>query len=174
MPVEIVAEESLATLLDADLPMHRVGRLRSRGRWRDITADAVLDAFEAAGPRALVLARPAAADAGAVAVPSLARTTGREVVRLPGDRVSAAWTVAIGARVAHDDRAGLVRALQVLAGIGGGPPTHLRDGSLNPTLLVRWSRRAWRPCGRCTGGGLPGCSCGRCGTLLGAVAGAAA
>lgn len=174
MPVEIVAEESLATLFGADLPVHRVGRVRSRGRWRDITADAVLDALEAAGPLALVLARTGAADAGAVAVPSLARTTGREVVRLPGDRVGAAWTVAIGARVSNDDRAGLVRALQVLAGIGGGASPHLRDGLLNPVMLVRWARRAWRPCARCPGGGLPGCCCGRCGARVGAVVGAAA
>lgn len=172
MPVDIVAEESLATLIGAGPPVHRVGRVRSRGRWRDITADAVLDALEAAGPLALVLARPGAADAGAVAVPSLARTTGREVVRLPGDRVGAAWMVAIGARAADDDRAGLVRALQVLAGIGGGASTHLRDGSLNPALLVRWARRAWHPCARCVGGGLPGCPCGRCGARLGTVAGA--
>ena len=174
MPVEIVVEESLATLLGAAPPVHRVGRMRSRGRWRDITADAVLDALDAAGPRALVLARPGVADAGAIAVPSIARTTGREVVRLPGGLTGAAWTVAIGARVAHDDRAALIRVLQVLAGIGGAASTHMRDGLLNPAVLVRWAQRAWHPCVRCAGGGLPGCPCGRCGAPLAIAAGAAA
>lgn len=171
-PVEIVAEESLVALLVADLPLHRVGRARGRGRWHDITADSVLDALEAAGPHALVLARPGAADAGAVAVPSLARTMGREVVRLPDERAAAAWTVGVGAQAPDADRAGLTRALQVLAGFGGRALGHTEGGSLRPALVVRWARRAWRPCPRCVGGGMPGCPCGRCGAHLPTAIGA--
>jgi hypothetical protein len=153
-----------------------VPRLRRRRGWADLDPDDVVVALDRAGPRALVLARPAPADPGARALPALAAVMSREVVRLPDDDDAAAWVVAVAGALAGEGAD--ARRLQVLVGataapalprrpVGGGTA---RMPALRPGVLARWAGCAWRPCGRCAGGGLPGAPCGRCGAGLAAGA----
>jgi len=169
----LVVEEALARAV----PGARAGRLqvvrrdrRARGRgWAELSADAVVAALEAAGAAAVVLARAPSADPGARALPALARIMGRQVVRLPADADGAAW--AVGMAAAWEPGEGLARRLQVLVGAAGGAQTlprrsvgqRARMPAVRPVVLARWAGCAWRPCGRCAGGGLPGAPCGCCG-----------
>ena len=176
----IVVEEGLASAVAAapseDVVVVPRSRLRRRG-WGDLDPDDVVAALERAGARALVLARPALADPGARALPALAAVMGREVVRLPGDDDAAAWVVAVAGALAGE---GLdaARRLQVLVGAVAAPALPRRAvgagtarmPALRPGVLARWAGCAWRPCGRCAGGGLPGSPCGRCGAGLAAGA----
>jgi hypothetical protein len=167
----IVAEASLiARLADRDLPGLRViERARRRGRWVDLDAEATADAVCDAGAASLVAARPAAADPGAAAIWALAHATGREVLRLPHAEGAAAWVVGCASRLwpGAGERAVALRALQVLSGAAAvgrcGPGAPRTAGS---RALTRWAHRMWRPCERCSGGGLPGAPCGRCGMSI--------
>lgn len=177
----LVVEEGLAAgvggpPLDGVVVVPR-GRARRGAGWADLDPDDVVEALDRAGPGAVVLARPALADPGARALPALAGVMGREVVRLPGDGDAAAWVVAMAGRLAPL-AVGPARLLQVLAGAASAPVLPRRPigagaarmPALRPGVLGRWARCAWRPCGRCAGGGLPGGPCGRCGGGLAAAA----
>jgi hypothetical protein len=167
----VIAEQSLiARLADRDLPgLHIVERGRRRGRWADLDPDAAAEAVAGAGAGALVLARPPAADPGAESVWVLARSMGRDVLRLPHAEAPAAWVVGCASRIwpTSVDRETALRALQVLVGaaVAGrcGPGM---DGPAGPRALTRCAARAWRRCARCPGGGLPGAPCGRCGASV--------
>ena len=101
------------------------------------------------------------------ALPALAAVMGREVVRLPGDDDAAAWVVAVAGALAGEG-ADAARRLQVLVGATAAPalprrPVGARAArvpALRPGVLARWAGCAWRPCGRCAGGGLPGAPAG--------------
>jgi len=175
----LVVEEGLAESVAGAPPLVVVRRdCRARGRgWATLCPEAVVDALEAAGAGAVVLARAPLADAGARALPQVARLMGREVVRLPDDPDGAAWAVAMAVAWGREDR--LACRLQVLVGAAGGVPTlprrsiggRARVPALRPRVLARWAGCVWRPCGSCGGGGLPGAPCGRCGAgILGAGA----
>lgn len=171
---EVVAEASLiARLAEPDLPgLRPVGRERRRGRWADLDAESTAEAVGAAGAGSLVVARPPAADPGAVAVWVLARAMGREVLRLPHAEGPAAWVVGCASRLwpAAADRVATLRALQVLSGAASAG--HCGPGAAIPAAppaLTRWARRMWRQCNRCAGGGLPGAPCGCCGGALAGV-----
>ena len=141
---------------------------RSPGRrWRRDTSgnvDAVVAAVEAAGPGAIVLARPPEGDGGGGAASAVARMMGAEVVRLPAGAAAAAWTVGVALRALDDDDDGLVRRLQGLASLcaAGLPVT----SSLRPAVLLRYAGWAWRPCRACDGGGVEAGPCGRCGAPI--------
>ncbi len=178
--IPVVVEHGLASSGAAGPGAGTVVVPRPRGRrgWADLDPEAVVDALDRAGLGAVVLARTALADPGARALPALAEIMGREVVRLPADRDAAAWVVAVaGTRAAGADPARLLQVLVSAAAspvlprrpVGAGPA---RMPALRPGVLARWAGCAWRPCGRCAGGGLPGGACGRCGAGL--AAGAAA
>ncbi len=177
----LVVEEGLAAALggpplDGMVVVPRRRARRGAG-WADLDPDQVVEALERAGPDAVVLARPAADDPGARALSALAGVMGREVVRLPGEADAAAWVVAMAGRLAPL-AAGPARRLQVLAGAASAPVLprrpvgagSVRMPALRPGVLARWAGCAWRPCGRCAGGGLPGGPCGRCGAGLAAPA----
>ena len=144
-----------------------IGRPRRRRREAAIHADAVVAAIEAAGPDAVVLARPPDADPGGASVRPVAVLLGVPCVRLPPAAEAAAWVVAVAANAQFGDTA-LVRRLEALAGAaadGRTPP------ALRPGVLARWAGCAWRPCSRCGGGGVAGGPCGRCGApAIGVVA----
>ncbi len=165
----IVAERSLVCRvagLEASGRVVTVPRERRRGRWSPLVADEVVDALEAAGPGAVVLARPVAVDIDAAALPGLARVLGREVVQLPADGDRAAWVIAVAVHVEAGDTADTVRTLQSVAGLAAaarqGQDGYLPAGA-RPGLVLRWARRSWRPCAHCGGGGCAGTPCGRCG-----------
>ncbi|WP_217913092.1 hypothetical protein [Miltoncostaea marina] len=138
-----------------------VPRRRRRGRWATVAADDVVAALEAAGPGAVVLARPAGDDPGAAALPQVARLMSAPLLRLPGAAPRAAWAVAVALHPAFEGHRG-VRSLEALLSAGAGA----RVPALRPRVMSRWAAAAWRPCGRCPGGGLPGCPCGRCGAAV--------
>lgn len=152
--------------------IHVVPRDRRRdGSWPPVAGDAIVATLEAAGSGVVVLARPPAADPGAAALPALAEVMEREVVRLPRSADAAAWVVGV-AMAADEGSPPPLRALQALAGAADRLETAPGDGALRlpairPSVLVRWARRGWRPCGRCRGGGLPGARCGRCDAPVG-------
>jgi hypothetical protein len=154
-----------------------VPRTRRRRGWADLDPDAVVDALDRAGPGAVVLARTPLADAGARALPALARIMGREVVRLPAEGEAAAWVVAVAGTLSAAG-ADPSRRLQVLVGAAAAPALPRRPVGAGPArmpalrhgVLARWAGCAWRPCARCAGGGLPGAVCGRCGAGLAAGA----
>ncbi|MFP5452171.1 MAG: hypothetical protein ACLGG9_10560 [Thermoleophilia bacterium] len=167
----VVAEASLvARLADRDLPgLRAIERPRRRGRWAALDPDATAVAVADAGPGALVLARPPAADRGAAAVWVLARAMGREVLRLPHADGPAAWVVGCASRVwpGTGDREMALRALQVLSGtVSAGRCGPGAGSPAGPRALTAWAGRAWRGCADCPGGGLPGAPCGRCGSLV--------
>jgi hypothetical protein len=129
-----------------------------RGR-RDAAppADAAVAAVEAAGPGAIALA-PAGSPLGPVA-----RLMGADVVALPADDAAAAWVVGVALRAGGDDDA-LLRRLEGLASAAGAGGASL--ARTRPAVLLRWAGWAWRRCGSCAGGGVPGGPCGRCGTRV--------
>jgi hypothetical protein len=173
----IVAEESVVPAVPAERRgrIHVVPRDRRRdGSWPPVAAEAVVAALESAGPEAIVLVRPPAADPGAAPLAALAELMEREVVRLPSEAEAAAWVVGI-AVADHEEPVPPLRALQALAGAAGiagrlgavAGEGDLRLPGLRPAVLARWARCGWRACGRCRGGGLPGARCGRCGAPVG-------
>jgi hypothetical protein len=177
----LVVEEGLAAAAggaptEALIVIPRPRSRRGRG-CAELDPDAVVEALDRAGAGAVVLARAPSADPGGRALPALATVMGREVVRLPDDGDAAAWIVAMAGRLAcgGPDPA---RRLQVLAGAAAAPVLPRRPvgagaarmPALRPGVLARWAGCAWRPCGRCAGGGLPGAPCGRCGAGLPAAA----
>jgi hypothetical protein len=172
MPV--VVERSLAPAASAQgRPIVIVPRARRRGRWSAIEADAAVDAIDRAGPEAIVLARPAAADTGAARLMEVARLLAVPVVRLPAEEAAAAWVIATATHRQFEGEA-LVRRLQVLVGVAAGrarlPSRPVDAGpampALRPGVLARWAGCVWRPCALCPGGGLTGAACGRCGSPL--------
>jgi hypothetical protein len=177
----IVVEEGLALAVAAPrgervVIVPRPSRRRGGGP-DGLDPDAVVEALERAGPGAIVLARPPAADPGARALPALAAVMGREVVRLPEDAEAAAWVVAVAA-VLDRGAGATARRLQVLVGTAAAAPAlprrpvgagAARMPALRPGVLARWAGCVWRPCARCGGGGLPGAACGRCGAGLAAA-----
>lgn len=176
--VEIVADRALVRRvagLEHSGAVISVPRAHRRGRWEALIADDVLDALDGAGRAGVVLARPAAVDPGAAALPGLARILGIEVVLLPADADRAAWVVGLAAHLERTDRAAAIRALQALAGLaavaadgeGAGRGTH---AVARPAVVLRWARRGWRPCARCGGGGRSGARCGRCGGAMAVAA----
>ena len=144
----------------------------SRGGWRPLDPDVVLDHLAAAGPGALVLARPAPVDPGAACLAPLARLRGLEVVALPFEVEAARWTVALAGLWAAAGHPALARALSVVHGLWQAPlrlprreaaPGEPALPAVRPAVLARWAVWAWRPCRWCPGGGLPGRACPRCG-----------
>ena len=177
----LVAEEGVAGRVAVGGPQRLVvvGRHRRRGGgWDELPAGAVADALEAAGPGAVVLARGADADPGAIALAALARLLGHRVVRLPAHPAAAAWVVAVALHPDFTDD-GSARRLEALAGAPGAAGARLPrrrvgdDGPevpvLRPGALARWAGCAWRACPRCAGGGPTGGHCGRCGAPAPAV-----
>ena len=167
----LVAEEGLARAVAARTAgrgLAVVPRPPSR-RGHGVTAlraDDVIEAIEAAGPGAVVLARGPGSDPAAAALPALGRMMSADVVLLPSDPTAAAWTLGVALR--HDvDDVLLMRRLEGLASAAASlwSPTGAAP-ALRAAVLVRWAGRAWRPCGACPGGGLPGGPCGRCGASL--------
>jgi len=171
----IVAEESVTRLIAAPAPerLVTVPRPRGRGRrgWAPLHADGVIDALDLAGPGAVVLARGCAADPGAALLPSLGRTMGHDVVRLPDDSAAAAWALGVALHPDFPCDPAISR-LEALVGVAssGGPLPRRAIGAggpsvpaLRPEVLSRWAGCAWRACARCSGGGPVGGSCGRCG-----------
>jgi hypothetical protein len=120
-------------------------------------ADAAVAALDAAGPGAIALA-PAGSALGPVA-----RLMGADVVALPGDPGAAAWVVRVALRAGDDDD-GLLRRLEGLASAAGAGGASL--ARTRPAVLLRWAGWAWRRCGCCAGGGVPGGPCGRCGARV--------
>lgn len=180
MSAVVVAERSLVCRvagLEASGRVLTVPRGRDRGRWAPLSADEVVDTLAAAGSGAVVLARPAAVDPDAAALPGLAQILGNEIVRLPADPGRAAWVVGMAAHLDPDDGPGVIRALQAVSGLaevegrpGGGPEEAAVAPAVRPAVLLRWARRAWRPCADCGGGGYATAACGRCGGPIRAVA----
>jgi len=128
---------------------------RRRGRTGPApAADAAVAAVDAAGRGAIALA-PAGSPLGPVA-----RLMGADVVALPGDPRAAAWVLGVALRAAGDDD-GLLRRLEGLASAAGAGGASL--ARTRPAVLLRWAGWAWRRCGSCAGGGVPGGPCGRCG-----------
>jgi hypothetical protein len=174
-PRGVVVEASLvARLADRDLPgLRAVDRGRRRGRWAELDADSAAEAVSLAGPGALILARPPAADPGAAAVWVIARAMGREILRLPHAEGPAAWVVGWASRLwpGAPDRAAALQTLHVLSGAAAagrcGPGA---VGNAGPRALTRLARRMWRPCCRCAGGGMPGAACGSCGAPVATAA----
>ncbi len=167
----LVTEAAVAARATAGpRPLVVVPRARRRGRWADLDADAVVAAIADAGAGAVVLARPAADDPGAAALPALAAVMGAARVRLPGDAGLAGWVLSV-ARHPHFNDTLLLRRLEVLAGAAGAPsglPRRTSDDgasvpSVRPRVLARWAGCVWRPCPRCGGGGLAAAPCARCG-----------
>ena len=157
----IVVEERIASSAvgAASVDLVIVPRPRRRGHWQPLDADVVVTILSAAGREAIVMARAAAADPDAASLPALGRVMGTPVIRLPDSESAAEWAIAVAS---HPDFDGHDRhhRLEVLVGAAasGRPAPALRPG-----VLARWATRSWRPCGRCAGGGLMGCPCGRCG-----------
>lgn len=171
----VVAEASLvARLVDRDVPgLYAIERPRHRGRWADLDPDTTAAAVAEAGSGTLVLARPPAADRGAASIWVLARAMGVEVLRLPHADGPAAWVVGCASRVwsGPADRETALRALQVLSGaVSAGRCGPGASSPAGPRALTCWAGRAWRRCAHCPGGGLPGASCGRCGSPVERVA----
>ncbi|MGD9696825.1 MAG: hypothetical protein AB7V42_14335 [Thermoleophilia bacterium] len=166
----LIVERGIAPCPGASIVV--VPRRRRRGGWMPLEADAVVDAIEEAGPRALVAARAAGDDPGASLLPGVAALMGRRIVRLPAEPDVAAWVIAMaGAWLAEGED--ICRALDVLAGAAACVAEPPRRGSgaaswlaLRPRALVRWARRAWRPCLRCGAGGLVGAPCAGCGVRV--------
>lgn len=162
----IVVEAGIAALLaDRACSLLRVvprtdGRRLTGGRPRALDAEAVLDVLADLPPRAIVLARPHAADPGAACLPQLAGLHGVPALRLPAAPEAAAWAVALAVHWAGSGQDDLVRRLEVAVVLPAAPAG--RHPAVRPPVLARWARCAWRPCGWCVGGGLPG-RCGRCG-----------
>ena len=128
-------------------------------------ADAVVEAVDAAGPGAIVLARPQTAEGGGAA--AIGRIMGADVVMLPADVAAAAWTVGVALRAADPDDDALVRRLEGLASLAAiGMPGVPR---LRPSVLLRYAGWAWRSCAACDGGGVQAGPCGRCGAPIGST-----
>lgn len=138
-----------------------------RGRRLHGSMDAYVEPLARSGASAVVLAGE---DDGELR--RAARALGRDVLRLPPDRTSAAWVVSVGAALVRADRPALVRVLQVLCNgpaAAPGPHRAWNDGvvpALRPATLARWATRSWSQCGWCRGGGLPGSLCCVCGSLI--------
>ena len=137
-----------------------VAAAAERGGRRAATppADAAVAAVDAAGPGAVVLA-PAGSPLGPVA-----RLMGADVVALPRDHRAAAWVVGVALRAGDGDADGLLRRLEGLASAAGAGGASL--ARTRPAVLLRWAGWAWRRCGACAGGGVPGGPCGRCGARV--------
>jgi len=118
-------------------------------------ADAAVAALDAAGPGAIALA-PVGSPLGPVA-----RLMGADVVALPRDADAAAWVVGVALRAGgDDDDEGVLRRLEGLASAAAAAGASL--ARTRPAVLLRWAGWAWRRCGSCGGGGVPGGPCGRC------------
>ena len=137
-----------------------VAAAAERGGRRAATppADAAVAAVDAAGPGAIALA-PAGSPLGPVA-----RLMGADVVALPRDHRAAAWVVGVALRAGDGDADGLLRRLEGLASAAGAGGASL--ARTRPAVLLRWAGWAWRRCGACAGGGVPGGPCGRCGARV--------
>lgn len=171
----IVAEEGLARVVVGRRGGRALAVVRRPPSRRGhvvaaLRADDVIEAIEAAGPGAVVLARGPDSDPAAAALPALGRMMGADVVVLPSDPAAAAWTLGVALRHDVDDLL-LTRRLEGLASAAGSlwSPAGAAP-ALRAAVLVRWAGRAWRPCRACPGGGLPEGPCGRCGVPLTAVA----
>lgn len=121
-------------------------------------ADAAVAAIDAAGPGAIALA-----PAGSPLRP-VARLMGADVVALPADARAAAWVLGVALRAGGDDDGGTLRRLEGLASAAASGGASL--ARTRPAVLLRWAGWAWRRCGRCSGGGVPGGPCGRCGARV--------
>ena len=148
---------------------------RYRSPWAPLDPESVLDALVEIRRPVVVLARSAAADPGARCLIDIARLLGLEMRTLPENRDEAAWCVAIAGSLDQAPIAGNLRALDVLccgsAVAPGSPrgrwgPTGISVPALRPGTIARWASCAWRPCGWCAAGGLPGDRCRRCGNPI--------
>jgi hypothetical protein len=174
----LVVEEGVLRRLGRAGPAVDVVRRRRAGRragcWHPVDDEVALAAILSAGPEALVLARPRAADPGAGCLAPLARAVGTRVLRLPGHRDAAAWAVGVADAWAADRPPRVVvRSIAVLVGAAargaraGLPvrpwgPEGVLVPALRPATLARWAAGAWRACAWCMGGGLAGAPCPRC------------
>jgi hypothetical protein len=179
----VVEEGLLRRLGHAGAAVDVVRRTRARGRrgrWLPLDCEETLAVVLGAGPGALVLARPPAADPGAACLARLAAAAGVPVLRLPEHPDAAAWTVGVAARWAEQGPASrLARLIAVLvaatargaarAGLPLRPwgAEGVLVPALRPATLARWAAGAWRACAWCReGGGLAGAACACCGLAL--------
>lgn len=146
-------------------PPRRAGRL---------DADQVLEALDAAGADALVLARPPWSDATTAPLPAMAIVLGLDVLWLPPGIPAAAWAAALIAAWARTTPpCDLLRRAQVAVGLAAMPADRLPmrhwgpDGvqvpAMGPDALARWCDCAWYPCEWCDQGGMQGAPCPSCG-----------
>jgi hypothetical protein len=157
----IVTDEAVARVAAAAAPSLTVVAAPAGRRGRRVAppaADAAVAAVDAAGPGAIALA-PAGSPLGPVA-----RLMGADVVALPRDAAAAAWVVGVALRAGGNDDDGLLRRLEGLASAAAAGGASL--ARTRPAVLLRWAGWAWRRCGSCRGGGVPGGPCGRCGARV--------
>lgn len=105
-----------------------------RGRRLHGSMDAYVEPLARSGASAVVLAGE---DDGELR--RAARALGRDVLRLPPDRTSAAWVVSVGAALVRADRPALVRVLQVLCNGRLRRPARIEHG------MTAWCPRFGRP-----------------------------
>lgn len=112
----------------------------------------------------LVLTRPprSAPTEGLVA---RCRAVGAPLAVLPADRDVAAWIVAAAGAWRRDDLPDAVRRVEaVISFAQAARVSSCGFPDVGPgSLPARWAARAWRPCGRCAGGGIRAGLCARCG-----------
>lgn len=175
----VIVEEGLRTGTGAPSGLHTIPRRRRpwwrRGTsWAPLDPSEVTDALSRVPAPAVVLARSAAADPGAACLGPLARLLGHRVVQLPSDPGEAAWSASIAASLLVLPDEAFLRVVDVLCcGPATSPPAPrclwgggISVPALRPETLARWASCAWRRCGWCRRGGLPGRACRTCGTAI--------
>ena len=157
------------------IPRRRTPWWRRGSRWAPLDPADVIDALVQEPDPAVVLVRPSAADPGAACLGQLARLLGHRVVQLPHDPDEAAWSAGVAGSLPGLSGEAFHRFLDVVScgpvvaapaprrpwGAGGIPVPALR-----PETLARWAACAWRRCGWCRHGGLPGARCATCGSPI--------
>lgn len=170
-PLVVDGEVADAACVDGHVGVHVVP---APGRRRRLDAAAVIDALDAAGPDALVLARPPWREPALAPLAALSVVLGRDMLWLPADLAPAAWAVAlITAWAQSTPPADLARRAQVAVGLASMPPESLPTRTWGPgdvpvpamagDSLARWCDCAWQECDWCDAGGLRGGACPACG-----------
>ncbi len=163
----VLVVEASHAIDPADPGLAVVPRSRSRRRdsWRPLAVEAVLDALDRGGAKAIVLAPAPSDDPGAVALVALARGRRQAVVLLPAERLRALWTVALARRWARAGEPGLLRRIQACAALAPVCDADVLDTRLGWRALGRLMAVRWHACAWCAAGGGAAGRCAGCGGI---------